>query len=572
MKKQQWMLYTKRADFNQLAARFSISPVLVRIMINRGVLPEEIGTYLHGTLSDLPDPGLMKDLDRAAEILLEKRGKGLPVRVIGDYDIDGICSTYILTVGFRRAGIPADYDIPDRIRDGYGLNVNLIRKAHEDGVDTIVTCDNGIAAIEEIRTAKELGMTVIVTDHHEVGHDENGAEKLPPADAVADPKQEACGYPFSGICGAVVAWKLIQVLYRKCGIPEEDWKELLPFAAIATVGDVMPLRAENRIIVREGLKAIASCKNPGLQRLMELCGLDPSEINAYQIGYVIGPCLNAGGRLESAKIGLRMLLEKDPEEAEKAALHLKALNDERKDMTARGVEEARLQVEREPEDRKVLVVYLPDCHESVAGIIAGRLREEYYRPSIVLTDSSAEEWIKGSGRSIDGYHMFRALEGVSDLLVRFGGHPMAAGLTLKRENEALLRQRLNEAAELTEEDLTEKIWIDAAMPFSYITEDLVQSLSLLEPCGQGNERPLFAQKNVRIRSMRVVGRNRNVVRLSVTGEDGYTIDAVAFTDGDRFLEEVGERRVFDILYYPSINEYMGRSTLQIVIRGWKFRA
>ena len=389
---------------------------------------------------------------------------------------------------------------------------------------------------------------------------------------MADPKQEACGYPFAGICGAVVAWKLVQVLYRKCGIPEEQWKEFLPFAAIATVGDVMPLREENRIIVREGLKAIASCRNAGLRRLEELCALDPAAVTAYQIGYVIGPCLNAGGRLESAKIGLEMLLEEDPEKAEQAAIHLKELNDERKDMTARGVEEARLQVESAPEDQKVLVVYLPDCHESVAGIIAGRLREEYYRPSIVLTDSSSEDWIKGSGRSIEGYHMFRALEGVSDLLVRFGGHPMAAGLTMKRENEAIFRKRLNDAAELTEKDLTEKIWIDAAMPFSYISEDLVRSLSLLEPCGQGNERPMFAQRNVRIRSLRVVGRNRNVVRLSVTGEDGFTIDAVAFTDGDRFLEELGDRRVFDILYYPSINEYMGRSSLQIVIRGWKFPA
>ena len=320
------MLYTKRADFDQLAARFSISPVLVRIMINRGVAPDEIGTYLHGTLADLPDPGRMKDLDRAAEILLRKRSEGKPVRVIGDYDIDGIRSTYILTVGFRTAGIRADYDIPDRIRDGYGLNVNLIRKAYDDGIDTIVTCDNGIAAVDEIRAAKELGMTVIVTDHHEVAHDENGAEKLPPADAVADPKQESCGYPFAGICGAVVAWKLVQVLYRKCGIPEERWKEFLPFAAIATVGDVMPLREENRIIVKEGLKAIASCRNAGLRRLAELCALDPAAVTAYQIGYVIGPCLNAGGRLESAKIGLEMLLEEDPEKAEQAAIHLKELN------------------------------------------------------------------------------------------------------------------------------------------------------------------------------------------------------------------------------------------------------
>lgn len=569
MKNTQWMIYTKRADFNALAARFSVSPILARIMINRGVLPEEFGDYLGGSLAELPDARLLRDIDRAADILLEKRDGGRRVRIIGDYDIDGVCSTYILYTGLRALGMRVDYDIPDRIRDGYGLNIKLIERAAEEQVDTILTCDNGIAAVEEIERAKACGLTVIVTDHHEPGHYADGSEKLPPADAVVDPKREGSRYPFHAICGAVVAWKLIGLLFVRCGTELREWEALLPFAAIATVGDVMPLKKENRVIVREGLRAVPGCGNPGLRALLELCGLDQRRLTAYHIGYVIGPCLNAGGRLESAKVGLRMLLEKDPSEAHRLAEHLKELNDERKQVTMDGLREAEAQLDGGKEG--VLVVYLPDCHESVAGIIAGKLKERCYRPSIVLTNCSDPELVKGSGRSIEGYHMFQALEAVSDLLVKFGGHPMAAGLTLRREDIGALRQRLNQNAALTEEQLTEKLWIDLALPFSHTSEALVEELARLEPFGQGNEKPVFAQKNVRILSLRVFGKNRNVIKLRLCGEEGTQRDALLFADGDTFLREKGERECFDILYYPEIDSYMGRNTLQLVLKGWKFR-
>ena len=569
MKNTQWMIYTKRADFNALAARFSVSPILARIMINRGVLPEEFGDYLGGSLAELPDARLLRDIDRAADILLEKRDRGRRVRIIGDYDIDGVCSTYILYTGLRALGMRVDYDIPDRIRDGYGLNIKLIERAAEEQVDTILTCDNGIAAVEEIERAKACGLTVIVTDHHEPGHYADGSEKLPPADAVVDPKREGSRYPFHAICGAVVAWKLIGLLFVRCGTELREWEALLPFAAIATVGDVMPLKKENRVIVREGLRAVSGCGNPGLRALLELCGLDQRRLTAYHIGYVIGPCLNAGGRLESAKVGLRMLLEKDPSEAHRLAEHLKELNDERKQVTMDGLKEAEAQLDGGKEG--VLVVYLPDCHESVAGIIAGKLKERCYRPSIVLTNCSDPELVKGSGRSIEGYHMFQALEAVSDLLVKFGGHPMAAGLTLRREDIGALRQRLNQNAALTEEQLTEKLWIDLALPFSHTSEALVEELARLEPFGQGNEKPVFAQKNVRILSLRVFGKNRNVIKLRLCGEEGTQRDALLFADGDTFLQEKGERECFDILYYPEIDSYMGRNTLQLVLKGWKFR-
>jgi len=582
MKKTQWMLYMKRADFERAAARFSVSPVLIRIMINRGVQEEEIGRYLNGTVKDFYDPHLLKGMDAAAEILKKKIAEGKKIRVIGDYDIDGVCASYILITALKRAGANADYDIPDRIKDGYGINENIIRKAKEDGTDTILTCDNGIGAQKEIRYAKDEGMTVIVTDHHEIFRNDDGTQDLPPADAVIDPKQEGCRYPFREICGAFVAFKTAQVLYEEFGVPEKELEDLIPFAAIATVGDVVRLQDENRILVKEGLRRIPQTENAGLQELIQCCGLDPEKISAYHIGFVIGPCLNAGGRLESAKTALRMFLTGDRNKAAELAVHLKNLNDERKSITNEGLEEAEKQVEQKYGNEKVLVVYLKNCHESVAGIIAGKLREEYYRPSIVLTDSIGENYLKGSGRSIENYHMFRALDSVKDLLVRYGGHPMAAGLTLEKKNEGLLRDRLNEEAGLTEEDLTEKIWIDAALPFSYVTRELIRELSLLEPFGQGNEKPVFAQKNVRIESCRIFGKNRNVVKLSLVSEDQTPMPGVIFTDGDAFLEEMkgssggrntalsAEKKCFDILYYPALDEYMGRDTLQVVIRGWKF--
>lgn len=588
-KKKLWMVQTKRADFSGLAMRLGVSPVAVRVMRNRGLTEEaEMRKYLYGTLDDLYDPRLMKGMEQAAELIVRKLKEGKHVRIIGDYDIDGVCSTYILLKGFQRAAkelsqrcsleagrysvekendAQIDYEIPDRIKDGYGINESIIRQASADGVDTLVTCDNGIAALREISIAKQLGMTVVVTDHHEVPVDEYG-QILPPADAVVDPKQDGETYPFHEICGAVVAWKLIRVLYEKLGIPESEWMDLLEFAAIATVGDVMKLQDENRLIVKYGLKKIGSTKNTGLRKLIEKNNLDIENLSAYHIGFVIGPCLNAGGRLKSAKVALRMLLAEDPERAGEMADELKELNDMRKDMTAKGEAEAIEQVEKQYMDDKVLVVFLPECHESLAGIIAGRLREHFHKPSFVLT--RGETTAKGSGRSIEQYHMYQGLCKVSDLLVKFGGHPMAAGLSLEEKDIDEFRRRLNADAELTEEDFVPKIWIDVPMPFEYVNEKIVQELKNLEPFGQGNEKPLFAQKSLVIRNARVLGKNRNVVKLNLVTETGQPVDGLLFADGDRFLEEQAGRNMIDMIYYPDVNEYNGTRTLQAVIRNYKF--
>lgn len=588
-KKELWMVQTKRADFSGLAMRLGVSPVAVRVMRNRGLTEEaEMRKYLYGTLDDLYDPRLMKGMEQAAELIARKLKEGKHVRIIGDYDIDGVCSTYILLKGFQRAAkelsqrcsleagrysvekendAQIDYEIPDRIKDGYGINESIIRQASADGVDTLVTCDNGIAALREISIAKQLGMTVVVTDHHEVPVDEYG-QILPPADAVVDPKQDGETYPFHEICGAVIAWKLIRVLYEKLGIPESEWMDLLEFAAIATVGDVMKLQDENRLIVKYGLKKIGSTKNTGLRKLIEKNNLDIENLSAYHIGFVIGPCLNAGGRLKSAKVALRMLLAEDPERAGEMADELKELNDMRKDMTAKGEAEAIEQVEKQYMDDKVLVVFLPECHESLAGIIAGRLREHFHKPSFVLT--RGETTAKGSGRSIEQYHMYQGLCKVSDLLVKFGGHPMAAGLSLEEKDIDEFRRRLNADAELTEEDFVPKIWIDVPMPFEYVNEKIVQELKDLEPFGQGNEKPLFAQKSLVIRNARVLGKNRNVVKLNLVTETGQPVDGLLFADGDRFLEEQAGRNMIDMIYYPDVNEYNGTRTLQTVIRNYKF--
>ena len=588
-KKELWMVQTKRADFSGLAMRLGVSPVAVRVMRNRGLTEEaEMRKYLYGTLDDLYDPRLMKGMEQGAELIVRKLKEGKHVRIIGDYDIDGVCSTYILLKGFQRAAkelsqrcsleagrysvekendAQIDYEIPDRIKDGYGINESIIRQASADGVDTLVTCDNGIAALREISIAKQLGMTVVVTDHHEVPVDEYG-QILPPADAVVDPKQDGETYPFHEICGAAVAWKLIRVLYEKLGIPESEWMDLLEFAAIATVGDVMKLQDENRLIVKYGLKKIGSTKNTGLRKLIEKNNLDIENLSAYHIGFVIGPCLNAGGRLKSAKVALRMLLAEDPEWAGEMADELKELNDMRKDMTAKGEAEAIEQVEKQYMDDKVLVVFLPECHESLAGIIAGRLREHFHKPSFVLT--RGETTAKGSGRSIEQYHMYQGLCKVSDLLVKFGGHPMAAGLSLEEKDIDVFRRRLNADAELTEEDFVPKIWIDVPMPFEYVNEKIVQELKDLEPFGQGNEKPLFAQKSLVIRNVRVLGKNRNVVKMNLVTETGQPVDGLLFADGDRFLEEQAGRNMIDMIYYPDVNEYNGTRTLQAVIRNYKF--
>ena len=569
MAEEVWMLQTKKADFKQIGAQFRIDPVTARIIRNRGIEGEAaIDRYLNGTLDDLYDPMLLKDMERAVSILCEAVDTGKKIRIVGDYDIDGVCSTYILLQAFERLGSDVDFEIPDRIKDGYGINESIIEQAHADGVEVILTCDNGISAFHQVELAKKYGMTVVITDHHEVPLD-GEKEKIPPADAVIDPKQADCPYPFPEICGAVVAYKLVQVLYARRGVPRMEWLDLLEFAAIATVGDVMKLQDENRILVKYGLKKMAQTKNLGLRRLAEKNNLDLGAITAYHIGFVIGPCLNAGGRLKTAKEALALLRAQSEEEAERLAEELKELNDIRKDMTEQGTEAAKLQVESWYQKDKVLVVFLPECHESLAGIIAGRLREYYQKPAIVLT--RGEEAVKGSGRSIDEYHMFKKLTEVSDLLLKFGGHPLAAGLSLEEKNIDEFRRRLNENAGLTEEDFKAKVWIDVPMPVGYVTERFVRELSCLEPFGQGNEKPLFAEKSLRIRASRVLGRNRNVVKMTLEETDGHAIEALYFGDGTAFEEERAGRREIDVVYYPDINEYNGRKTLQAVIRRYKFR-
>ena len=568
MAEQIWMLQTKRADFDGIARQFGIDPVTARVIRNRGIEGREnIERYLYGDLDSLYSPWLLKDMRPAVDILKRKLKEGQKIRIVGDYDIDGVCSTYILYQALKRLGGNVDYAMPDRIKDGYGINESMIRAAAEDGIDTILTCDNGISAFSQIQTAKDFGMTVIVTDHHEVPAD-GEREILPPADAVIDPKQRSCSYPFPEICGAVVAYKLVQALYEESGVSREEWLELLEFAAIATVGDVMKLQDENRMIVKYGLKKLGHTKNLGLRKLAEKTNLDLSSITAYHIGFVIGPCLNAGGRLQTAKLALSMFLAKDEETAEELAQELKDLNDMRKDMTEHWTAEAKVLADTQYRNDKVLVIFLPDCHESLAGIIAGRLREYCQKPAIVLTRS--EEAVKGSGRSIESYHMFQKLSEVKDLMLKFGGHPMAAGLSLLEENIDEFRRELNERSGLTEEDFKAKLWIDVPMPIDYINERLVEELKILEPFGQGNEKPLFAQKQVRIRSCRVIGKNKNVVKLVLEGGSGMPMDGILFTDGIAFEEERAGRTVMDIIYYPEINEYNGNRNLQVVIRNYKF--
>ena len=571
---EKWMLYAKKADFQEIGHKFHVSPVLARLIRNRDVVGDEaIERYLNGTVDQMHNPELLPDLALAAEILEQKISSEAAIRIVGDYDIDGVCSTCILYRGLKRLGGKVDYEIPDRVKDGYGINESIIRAAREDGIDTILTCDNGIAAISQIALAKELGMTVVVTDHHDIQTvlSEDGKEEdlLPPADALVNPKRRDSVYPYPQICGAMVAYKLIQVMYERSGIPRAEWLDMMELAAVATVGDVMKLQDENRIVVKEGLRRLRDTKNLGLRALIEANQLDPEKISAYHIGFVIGPCLNAGGRLDTAKLALALLLAESGEEARGLALELKALNDQRKDMTQKGVDEAAAQVEERYMADKVLVVFLPDCHESLAGIVAGRIRERYHKPTLILTHS--EEGAKGSGRSIEAYHMFQGLVEVQDLLTKFGGHPMAAGFSLPLEYVEEFRRRLNENAKLTPEDFIPKVWIDIALPFEYVDEALIEELERLEPFGQGNEKPQFAQKDLAVRSARVMGKNRNVVKLMLVNERGAALDAVVFTDGDLFLEEMGDSRRMDVVYYPTVNEYNGRRTVQIVVRNWKFR-
>lgn len=589
---EKWMVYTKKADFAALSKALHVSPVICRIMRNRGLAKEEeMREYLYGTLEKMHSPWLMKDMKKAVDILLDKIQNRKRIRIISDYDIDGICSGYILMSGLRAAydkerngqECLVDLAIPDRHTDGYGVNERLIREAYRDGVDTIITCDNGIAAADAVGLAKELGLTVIITDHHGIPfRDESGGRiyLLPEADAVVNPKRIDCPYPFKELCGAGIAWKLVTALYEKLGFLPEKKDRYLVFAAIATIGDVVDLNGENRLIAKWGLKAVMGTDNIGLRALIDACKLDASRISSYHIGFVIGPCLNASGRLDTALKAVSLLNADSREKADILACELKALNDARKDMTEEQVEKAKREAEKVPED-PVLVLYLPDCHESIAGIVAGRVREAYYKPTLIFTDSG--DGIKGSGRSTENYDMFEKMSECRELFTRFGGHKMAAGFSAEKENLRKIHDYLNRHADLSEEDRIKKIWIDAAMPFSFATGELVGELSLLEPFGKGNEKPVFAQKQVSLLKYRILGKNQNVIRLDLKGEDGSRISGVYFkagTEWEEFLTgrfgkdecaraKYGERNRIHIslLYYPVIDDYTGcvQARIQAVV-------
>lgn len=562
----------KKADFNGIAEKYQISPIIARLMRNRDVIGDEaIDFYLNGTVEDLYDGLLMKDMDRAVDILKEKIEEGKKIRVIGDYDIDGVNATYILQQGLAGLGADVDTDIPDRIKDGYGLNQMLIDRALEDDVDTIITCDNGIAAMSEIAYGKENGMTIVVTDHHEVPYlEENGEKKylLPPADAVVDPHRADCEYPFKGLCGAAVAYKLVEVLYRVSGKSEQEvehlQESLMENVAIATIGDVMDLVGENRVFVKKGLELLKTTKNEGLHALMQCTGVDTSNLNTYHIGFVIGPCINAGGRLDTAKRALELLNASNWREAVTLAADLKELNDSRKEMTEEGVEEAVRQIESSSwKDDQVLVVYLPECHESIAGIIAGRIKERYYRPTFVLT--RGETGVKGSGRSIEAYDMFAEMSRCRELFTKFGGHKLAAGLSLEEEKVEVFRKRINELADLTEEDLQMKVSIDMRLPFPYINEELIHELKILEPFGKGNGKPLFAESKLRVIQPRIFGKNQNVLKCRLEDQQGNQMEAVYFGEVEDCLRQMEKKQIMSFTYYPSINEYMGRRTIQLTI-------
>ena len=584
---EKWFVAMKKADFNGIAEKYQISPIIARLMRNRDVIGDEaIDFYLNGTVEDLYDGLLMKDMDRAVDILKEKIEEGKKIRVIGDYDIDGVNATYILQQGLAGLGADVDTDIPDRIKDGYGLNQMLIDRALEDDVDTIITCDNGIAAIGEIAHAKSLGMTVLVTDHHEIPYTEERGErhyKRSEADAIVNPKQMECTYPYKNLCGAAVAWKVIQILYEKCDIAVEESYDFLENVAFATVGDVMDLTDENRILVREGLKRIHTTMNPGMRALILQNKLEPEQISSYHFGFVLGPCINASGRLETAKIALNLFLQEDVKKASEIAAELVDLNAQRKDMTAEGVELAMQQVEEGNTGEKVLVVYLPDVHESLAGIIAGRIREACHKPTFVLTKS--EDGVKGSGRSIEAYSMYEELCKCQELFTKFGGHPMAAGLSLPEANVEIFREKINACCGLTEEDFIPKIKIDIPMPVDYPDIPLVNELLLLEPFGKANVKPQFADKNLGIDRAVVVGKNQNVLKLTLKTERGKSISAVYFGDVEEFREyygrKYGENEVqqaflgrtngirMSVVYYPEINRYQGNESIQIVIKNYQ---
>ncbi len=578
---EKWFLQTKKADFNGIAKKYNISPITARLMRNRDVISEkEINQYLNGTIDEISSPWLFKDMDKAVNILSIKINNENKIRIICDYDVDGICSGYILHTCLKYLGADVDVVVPHRIEDGYGINERLIQQAYDQGVDTIVTCDNGIAAIKQIEYAKELGMTVVVTDHHEIIFEENNGEKkyiLPNADAIVNHKQIDCQYPFKELCGAMVAFQFMRALFENMHVSERFILKLLPYGAMATVCDVVELKGENRIIVKEGLEALKTNNDIGINALINQCKLNKKNLDSYHFGFVLGPCLNASGRLDTAKKAMDLLECEDEKYAEVLAEALKKLNDERKDLTEKGTKEA---IEKaEQLDDSVLVIYLEHCHESIAGIIAGRVREKYNKPTIVLTD--AVEGVKGSGRSIEEYDMYTELTKVKELFTKFGGHKMAAGVSLPKENIDILRKKLNENCNLTQEDLYLKVWIDMQLPLEYITMNMIQELSIIKPFGKGNEKPIFAEKHLKINKLQILGKNGNVLKLTITNSSSYTMTAMIFSrviDFMEFLKNkfgqeeinkalVGEKNNIEIMatYYPTINEFNGNSQIQIVI-------
>lgn len=585
---QKWFVHNKAADFNRIGEMLSLDPVTIRIARNRGIeKDEEFRDYFYPDLSKLHAPELLKDADKAVSILLSKIEQNKKIMIIGDYDIDGVCSTVILLKGLRECGGICDFMVPHRIEDGYGLNMNLVDKAIEQGADTILTCDNGIAAFDEIAYARERGLTVIVTDHHEVPLIWNGdtsTERLPLADAVVDPKQRECNYPFGGICGAVVAWKIVTLLMKKLGKTESSWMQYLELAAFATIGDVMELRDENRTIVTYGLKALSNTNNPGLRALISQSDLKGKTIKSYHIGFILGPCLNATGRLDSASRGVELLMTEDIEDAIPIAMELVDLNTSRKDMTMKGVELAKSLIQdSDIKNDDVLVIYLPDVHESLAGIIAGRIREEYYKPTFVLTNG--EGCVKGSGRSTDAFSMYEQMSKIGDVFIKFGGHPKAAGLSIEEARVEEFRRRINENTGITDDDKIEKIHIDVPMPLEYITEQLVNEFDRIEPCGNGNEKPLFAIKDAKAKRIRRIGRENQFVKVTIVMNNGLYMDATYFGDGEEFISYYEEKYSkaavnalltgkesdvrFSLLYYPDINEYRGEKSVQITIKGYQ---
>ena len=574
--KEKWFVITKGGDYRALGAKYGVSPVIARIMRNRGIMTDdEAKAFLNTGVEGLHDGSLFKDAEKLINVLKAKIEGHKKIRVIGDYDIDGVCSTYILLQGLKTAGADVDEKIPHRVKDGYGLNENLIRSAYDDGIDTIITCDNGIAAINEIKLAGELGMTVLVTDHHQVPYEETESgkkEKLVSAEAIVDPHRNGDEYPYKTICGAVVAWKIIISLFKAMGIDEVNAERFFELAAFATIGDVMPLSGENRIIVKNGLLRLEKTDNIGLRALIAINELDEKSLSPYHVGFILGPCMNAAGRLESAETALQLLMSETAEEAHSYAVTLKDLNDSRKALTDKGVKAA-LEIASldEYQKDKILVIALKDCHESIAGIIAGKVREATGKPSFILTDgktADGKDCLKGSGRSIDEYNMFEGMSKVSECFLKFGGHATAAGLSLEKDKLAEFREKINAGADLTEDDLAVKVHIDMVIPLNYVTYDLVEELKILEPFGTANEKPLFAAKDLEVIDGRVLGERRNVYKCRVKDESGTVLDAIYFGEADAFEKHVKEHEKISVTFNPDINEFRGSRTLQLVVRNY----